>query len=733
MFNTPAPMTKVATAELVKPSHVRSIRVWLGNCAASSVYVGVQYLDGRVNQLPETAFRALHDIVTVQGDQAPLGRFAQQEIDNDSLALEKLLRTHHDWFIGTVAPSSELPDPEEIWGVSLQSQVQQDAESLAMQGLWPEAIKQWTNLIRHSDGEQRRVAILARADALRASGEDYLAERECRGWLRYSDDAVLQEQAATRLLEWAGDNDRLREMILSFATIQGQTELFASQLARQFMRNGRHRFALQVLSSIEPDDQNLDVWLRCSYQIQWWTVFDQSVGRLVDPEAKNHWRGLKELKLGRYDHAYRLLRSGGADGAALLEYWQAGDRVFGKLTSPNTSIRLSGLADWEAWQSETPGAMIWRELPGAIRSASESCLVSLDHRGLHLPTRLVQQGQSATVEAYGPARLRLEVRPIHRNVNTDPIDDWIQIDTAGEIQRLPIVQNQPSKTSRIEGQDGGLPGQTETVELELAPGLNRFTVACESSRFLINVESLQSEISLPTLPLINAVSVAAVIKGSFGHQRHQCNISDGDCTDCVRMICRDRQCRSVPLSFDAMPCGCNELHSAQHYLERLSYQDAQAGESRALPTQQHIDIVGLDDVYRKATGFYGDAKDSVEESERLAAIVALHQLAVTYPDRSDVDDLLKPLMSVTKWEPYREFDSRAGIHSMAVEGWNPQSPKARVVAALFGDDVSTQVLSGSQQMTLMMNNPEPTEIEVILHRATIELFAYRRDFGDPGR
>ncbi|QDT11807.1 hypothetical protein [Planctomycetes bacterium K23_9] len=732
MWNESAPMTRAATAELVKPAHVQTVRVWLANCPSPPVYIGLQYLDGRQSTLPETAFRALNSILTAAGDDSPIGRFAQQEINNDSRPIERLLRTNFDAFSRTIQPSWEIDPPKELWNDVLLDQLSSEAADFAIQGQWPEAIANWTKIVRHSVGGRRREAILSRADALQSAGEHFLAEKEWRGWLRYSDDLVLQAQAVDRLLQAAGDDQRLRESILSFAAIQRQDNLFTLKLARQLMDNGRHRFALLVLSSMKADEHNEDILLRCSYQVQWWKLFDETVARLHDPQAKNLWMGLKELKLGRYEHAHRLLQNGGGEGARWLQHWQAGDRIFGAMASTQASERLAAIGEWEAWQQNHPGNRVWVSESAAIRSPVQMRQVYLDQRGFHVPTSFVDQGQKATVNLHGPAQVRLQIRPVHPlnsdglsrgepKRNVEPIDDWILMSGSGETRRIPILQNRPSSTSRMSESSGLSPGSVETVEIELPPGLNQFHVECEESPFLISVETLRPEIALPTLPWINDTTLATVVKGSFGRHRHTCDLSAGPldkdtCTDCVRMICRNRQCRSIPLCFDAMLCGCHELHAAEYYFGRLSYNDTKQWENRVVATEQPIEIVGQDAEIQSAIQLFADSQEADRDGFALGAIVAMHKLSRTYPDRNDIRDLLDRMMKGTKWDAFRQFDSRAGVHALPTSGWTPSSPRARAIAALFGDDIGTHVLTGSQQLTLLLNQPESTEIEVALRR-----------------
>ncbi len=788
MWKQPVRMVQAATAEFVKPAHVKTIRVSLADGTSPSVDVGVQYLDAKTTMLPETAYRQLNAILVNEGDQSPIGRFAQQELSNDSLSTERRLHAQSDWFADTVQASSELQRPAEIWDEALLEKMHRDAVHQRDSQLWPEAIALYTTIIQHSDGEIRRRAIVSRSDALHASGEAFLAQREWRGWLKYSDDDVLQSEMLERLLESAGDNGSLREAILSFAAIHAKDNRFTTKLARQLMQNGRYRDALKVFSSLQPTDSNRDILLRCSYQIQWWQTFDEAMASMTNLPLKHTWMGLKQMKLGNDARAKELLHSGGQDGARWLEHWQTGEQIFRDLTQPHLADRLSALDRWETWQVNHPGRRRWVNEPDAITSAAQTRDFILDQRSVRFPVTVIPVGQRATINVQGPCRVRLSLRPIHQpagrsptvndSANNAPLNDWISIESSGVIERVPIIKNLPASSGRlcpaalwpqrvsidglsplghdaIDSQSAATsprPGQSEVIELDLPAGLNQFHVGCDQSAFTLSVESLRPEIPMPLLPWINPTTIAAVIEGSFGAQGHRCELASSDCwdghsnwqsklqsklrekfhsksspsVDCVRMVCLDRKCQSMPLCVAGTVCRCNESISAAARLHRLPPNVTHGWQHRVLPTEQPVQIVGRDDVLGEAIGWLQVAATNqaqrpasgwvAEDRVRIAAAVAMHRLSQSHPHRDDLRELVDQVMSGTTWEMYRQFDSRAGVHSIPIEGWMPSSTSARITAAMFGGDVANHLLTGSKQLTMLMKNDEPTLIEVQLRR-----------------
>ena len=94
------------------------------------------------------------------------------------------------------------------------------------------ALGMWSQIIRHSQGVTRRNAILSRINALQLADEDLLADRERRGWLRYSEDPELRIAVYEQLLETVKDNDAQTGMILGFAAIENPHGQYETRLAR---------------------------------------------------------------------------------------------------------------------------------------------------------------------------------------------------------------------------------------------------------------------------------------------------------------------------------------------------------------------------------------------------------------------------------------------------------------------------------------------------------------------
>ena len=718
LWNKPAPMVRAATAEFIKPADAKRVRVWLASCKHPSVHIGVQFLDTRMSRLSESAYRFMNNLVISQPN-SPMERFGNHELLNDAVELQRWLKTMHTSFAHTVAPSAELQPSSEIWENAELARLHKQATELALKRQWPQAIDLWSKLIQHSEGSIRRDLILSRANVLHSAGEEYLAIREWRGWLRYSDDASLRQACFNRLAELATGNEAALDQLHGFAAVQFHDTFYESKLAQHLLQHGRHRFALQVLSSHVPSEEKTQLLLRCSFQLQWWKLFDQTVAQVRDTSHRNAWKGLKELRMGRYQHAERLLLAGGEAGHRWMEHWQQGKRIFQSMTSRDVSTRMGAIRLWEQWQAGHPGEHHWVDEPIAAKSSGGTAMMYLQQRDVRIPTQFIDAGTTAVVALHGPVRARIEIRPIHTKLD-EPIDDWLYLSSGDQVHRVPIIANLSSQSLTIQG-SSKRPGERLYVEIDLPAGYNQFNVSLAKSQCLMKIATKRPEIQLPVLPNLNATTIAAVVKGSFGNLRHSCGTDIAKCQDCVRMICRDRECQSVPLRYVCPPCGCTELHSAEHYFKSLANENAQQFANRVTPTEQPLQIVGRDAIYESAldalelSGVLSD----VNQTERMFAIVDLQQLADQNPGRFDVGQLLKKVKSGTSWNILDQYDSRAGIHTENVLGWEPENINQRNRQALGFAVSSPYVLSGDKRISLMLNNPKPIEIEVVLRRPRI--------------
>ena len=129
-----------------------------------------------------------------------------------------------------------------------------------------------------------------------------------------------------QLMHQADGDEQLQEMFSVVAAIENPQPYYKQQLARTLMNNGHYRDALIVLPTFEPNDQIGEILLRCSFQAQWWQLFDRSVRKLPSGEEKNFWQGLQALPIRQIQACSKTASLGRKSSGAVAETLATGAR-----------------------------------------------------------------------------------------------------------------------------------------------------------------------------------------------------------------------------------------------------------------------------------------------------------------------------------------------------------------------------------------------------------------------
>ena len=737
VHGTPAPVIRAATAEFIKPADVERVSVWLVSETADPVYIGMQYLDAIPESLSETSFFALdaERVNSNDGDSHAL-RFAQYELNNNRHGLQTKIDARLERFVSSVQPSSQLEPSDEIWDLELISSKINKAKQLAGELNWPAAIDLLSQVIEHSTGGVRDNAIAARTNALHSAGEYFLADRDRRGWLLFGESVELKREMLNQLLLQAEDDEISREMFSVVAAVKNPGMGFDVELARQILNRGQYQNALFALGTLEATDDNLDILLRCSFQLNWWRLFDRTVKQIDDPEIVNFWQGLKELRLGRYERSIRRLEASGEQGKPWLKHWEAGHLIFEKLSASEPAERLGAIGEWESWLSSSPGPRQWQEERAIVKSCQGAATVWSTRGDMTGQFYRADAGMGATIEVHGPIRIQVEARPIHVGGSTEAIEDWLVIANENQLERVPIHTNYASQTLTIDDDPAIVPGAAVNVEIELPPGLNQLQVKSPGADILFRVSSSRPELALPILPPINETTIGAVVKGEFGRVTSPCNcpqgrcsavVDDAECRDCVRLIGLGRNCRSIPLRFLSLRCGCGDLHSAIDYFNQLNFGESHQWQDRVLPQGIQFSIVGMDDKYRRAIyhtmaaeSKQNGAATGIEDSSRMSDVVEVMRLAQENPVRADLQKLKTRVKSGATWDTFLQFDSRAGVHTTEIAGWQPEGPALRIRKSLMDPNaVNEHVITSRKSLQFQVNPDASPQFAMSLLRPQI--------------
>lgn len=681
MRRAPAPRRDAARLELPLPAGVRELRVWREDEGPGQLYLALQYRASRPYRLAETTFlemlrrapesdlaarltRLLRD--APRAAEAEAAAAAGAELDNHLWPLARWLIARERAFAATVA---EPPAPvAATLDAATLGALQSLARRAASEGDGLTALETWGRVARglpESDAPARREARLGQADALRDLGETFLAERQLRVMLLNDADPELREQAFIRLEETArrsGDVLALQTLLATRAVREPSSRWFR-ELAASLIESGDYDLALAAgLAGFGQEPS--ETLMRAAFQLSWWETFEDLAGRLP-ADRRDYWLGLRQLEAGDEEAARRLLAQGGDPGNALLSRLDAGLDIHRRLRSADLAERETALLDWERWQAEEPGPFAWREEPGQVLDyAGVEQLYSID-TDRHGRAYRSAPDRPLRLRLIGPARLRLEARPLFADGAREPFDGWLRVRKGESLRLLAISGNQPTPGLRVVGAETAAVGVLESREFDFGPGLHDIELACDEGPLLIRPLVRRPELPLPVLPPLTADTIPGA----------------GDEADLRALFARLAERRPVaePERYRALAAGDLEKALAEP-----------AGEGAEEAEERLALLLWLTEQ---------------QPDRRLWALGEAEALAARYPRHAALRPLLARLGRGSEWQSVTLVAASAGLRLLPVTGWQPESPSLRARLALMAPLAEgEQLVFGGSALVLGMFN-----------------------------
>ena len=397
VLKQPVAMIDAAVAEFVLPPSVKQIKISAESDTDETLHVGLQNLMANFTELSELAYRK-------HGRQASMvpvmKEFSGEQLNNNSIDVQRLLKSLQKQMDKSITLGHSFENSSPLWHRKQQELNNAKALKMAEAGNWPGVLEVLTDLIAHSDGDVRRAAIISRTLVLEKLGEDFLANQERRGWLKYSKDETLKQAMLDMLLAKAEEEpagDGLKEMFLSYGVDQLGGQEREIRFAQQLADNGRHRFALLSIPPTASGPEVDEMVLRCSFQLRWWKTFKEALKRIENIERRNFWGAMKAMHIGQYERAFRLLDAAGEEGQQWLKHWKYGDYIFTRLSSPEFLTRMSAIEDWESWLAKHPGRRQWKPERGLVSYCQGAATIYSLERDLRMEFSRVDEGDVSTL------------------------------------------------------------------------------------------------------------------------------------------------------------------------------------------------------------------------------------------------------------------------------------------------------------------------------------------------
>ncbi|MGH8583286.1 MAG: hypothetical protein ACREWG_10980 [Gammaproteobacteria bacterium] len=720
---TPAPLLEAGFIELPVPPAVREVRLWREHASRSALEVALQYRAALPFALTEQAY--LQYLARLDGNR--LTRFRELiasgrgaatdaytgEVMSHWQALARLVRAEFRQFSAPVPPVTR-PAGQGDPGAARR------AQALERAGEWLPALEAWGEAYFGSRGEAAAELSFGQVRALEQLGEDYLAEGRLRQLLLYAETLETRRRAYRLLAAMHGraaDSEALLSLAAAAFYRDGETDTLAD-LAEALLSGDQPELALVAASLLPEHERRHEAILRAAYRLRWWRTLEEVAGRL-DPDRRALWRGMRLIGAGDPNEAMRAFEAGGPTARAYLKHLLLGEAIRRDLARP--SLRAAAVSRWAEWQASHPGPRVMRPAPELVEDyAGGETLYSIDRDlyGLHFRTA---PDRPVRLRLHGPARLRIEARPLHAPGTEGPLEGWLEVRSGERLYATPILNNRPSAGLTLTGTTTDVPGRKASMELTLGSGEHEATVSAGALPVVVRVYAAQPELSLRVLPPLTSASAAA-LTGTVQA------VEDGGSAGCWRACLVVVPRSDAPTSAEWRPMP--RTFGTQVPISPSLTLPARA--PPASPADQEATLLGrgawvelLDSpvgeapeaVRRRLTQLLWIAEHAPAHYERvLAAGLAL---AAAHRELPAVGGLLERLTRRSAWQPLLTMDSSAGLRAIPMQDPAPESPAMRVRRALLRPLAEGErLLSGGNRLLVTLDNLGPTELALDLAAET---------------
>lgn len=743
-----APLIKANIYELTLPADANEVIVWRASKRPGDFFLALQYMTSKPFALTEMEYKSvvsqLPPRITVNSVfrrtiKKELGRRlsrSEKELENNWLPLRRFLKREYMNFSNGVNPNSK-ETIDALSSLELSSLVKK-AHMFSASAQWLPALEVWNTIKRSKNSEHHSEAEKGVVQSLINLGEHYLAEMELRQILLFSHDQNRQLWAYQQLFDmYQQQKDMGSLMMLSSASVHMHPGVYQrQQLFNVLLDNNEYEFALMVGLSLPRQKQNIEGMLRVTYQLGWWSTFNQLLQCLPASIDRAFWRGLQLMGQGHTTQALRAFNAASARGIPWKSQIFQGNKALEAILSSDKQTRMDGIHAWEQWQSSHPGPFKWQEDASVIRDSAGATLIYSIDRDIYATAFQGEHGKPVKMELIGPTGIRLEIRPLFSDKSPLHVDGWIHIKDQKNLRIFPINNNSPAQGLSLSHSTGLIPGRKILAEFDLGPGYHSLEVDAGSLPFLVRAYVKRPEISVPVLPFMNADTV----KAAYHHQFTIRPISKLPClfSSCLTIIPNSSNKsvswynaisfpavevspgsssnKSIPLELKKFLSSIKLIGSSFSSLRHLA---TQWPEAHLLNSRNIMQAIAMhtsnnkDDIVRRMTLLLWLVEHDV--SKQRWALAEGEYLASTYPLITELQSLKERMLNRSQWLLMTNVASSAGVYYRELPDWQPESPMVRIRKALLGSDLGDdQVLFGRDRLAYSFKNLRPTDEQVRL-------------------
>ncbi len=520
-FDLQLPVATPGVLELPLAKTVQTVRVYQETPSAP-VHVSVAYRTAKPFELCEADYLAL---LAQVGRDVALGLIVNPSdlqtnahesvrlINSHLLKLSRLLRAHYADFSKEVDQPDALETSDGGLSEGEVLELKSRAQSFETQGRYIEAIEQWNRLFWLSTPADRLHACLNLMRILQLLGEVHLASQYARFALCSAPPEQIPEAAVGFLAEnalSADDPDQL-ERLRGFVFVRCPCQRHLSELVEAFAVNCRYDAVLTAGLLLAPEARPVEPMLIAALHFNWWQTFDSLVQVLATEQEKRFWLAQKDLAFLRFADAERNLEQAGALGAEMLRALRDGLHIRQRLGAERFSDRLNALFEWEQWQARHPGPKAWFDAGDVVSECAGGELLYNREQNIFVRCYRAEPARPIKLVFLGPARLRIEARPIAESPFDKPVDDWIEITEYGVAHRVPVTGCVPNPALQLVSASNTLVGLKTAATLDFGPGLREVEVRLASNACIVRVLREQPVLPLQVLPTLDKHQIGLVL------------------------------------------------------------------------------------------------------------------------------------------------------------------------------------------------------------------------------
>ena len=643
---TPDPLTPVATIEWELPPGVTSLSV---RTQDGELDVALQWA-ASTEYFLDDEFLAQH-IAQRLAD----GAHQTQRVSAVRPFL-RMLAAAHAQYVANIeqsrptaqAPVGSMPDLQAQRAAQLARRESEPARAVAL----------WQSALQVSDPAERAGALQGLARAMLAAGERFAAERLLRSHWIGTDPALARAAQEVLVALYVQEKDRAMQVSF-YAAVAFKDASAYPVLSALLAAEGEDRMA--ILAGISSPAPELSPLIQSALRAGLWQTFDALVQRLPEQPDRNFWQAQRALAWGRDEEARVLLTTAGSSD------WETSMReaqtIAGALQG-TPQERSAAVGAWSSWQARHPGPRYWRQEPESLDRHAGSLVLRSVPLNLRSQWWQATEAQPMIFQVVGPARIRIEARPLHRQADA-LLGGWLRTRGAGQLWLMPFHQNQPAPGLDTEAIDVRV-GTAVSREIDLPAGLHELRVDAGevpiAARLFVERPVLQ-------LPLLAAPSPGH-FRDEYGVAVRRVPAQDCGATRGCELLASgtDLQANALALGEQYRPGLPLPAAASDPLAGKLAAGDLEGSLALATDPQEKMRVL-LWMAY-------------VDPSARTRAL-ALGSLVAGAYTTPDIRAQWEQLSESSGWSLLLLVDRSAGLRRVEGVSGAPESPAARIRAALL--------------------------------------------------